>query len=105
MKYKHETYSDDEGRVVFARMPHSTDATPEFGGEGIHQIDAEHGAKFTFVIPGTDIDEAFANWQEAHDAKLALVIAEIAADKRKASTPKIQRATANMIPKMATQRG
>lgn len=100
---KHETYANDEGHVVQAKVPISTFERSQFFGVGIHQIDAEHAAHFEFEVQGENIEEAFANWQAAHDAKLAIVKAEIAADKRKAALPLIQRATS--IPQMATRRG
>lgn len=108
MQYKHETHSDDEGRVIFAKVPHSTFESPLFCGEGFYPPE-EPEIRFEFDIPGENIDHAFANWQEVHDAKLAIVKAEYekdkAAAKRKNAAPKIQRATADMVPKMASRRG
>ena len=110
MLFEHKTYADDEtGAVIHAKIPHAPAVpmddhpAPQFFGVCEVEINAKAFTSDEFQIPGATIDEAFANFAEAHAAKTTEMQEMIAKSKNLAqqekSRPKIIRAAANGVPR------
>jgi hypothetical protein len=87
--FKHETYADDNERIVHAKMP-LDDEAPRFFGVGHVPTGTDEFGQFEFVIPGETVEEAFANYDDALALGTQEAEKQVAARKAKErSKPKI----------------